>query len=342
MTSGSPAGETVMTIGGPVPAAELGVTLMHEHLFINQMREQRRAGLVNDLDMIVGEVGRFAGAGGGTIVELTVAELADGAAPDPAGCHTREEAGTGCSSGSARPLANVTALAQVAARTGVRLVLGTGHYRDPYLDRDWFDRHCADSIADELVRDIQEGIPGTEGVRAGIIGEIGADKWYLSAAEERSFRAAARAHRRTGVPVTTHAARWPVGLVQLDLLCGEEGVPPERVIIGHVDTVKAPLEYALELAARGAWVQFDNLRSRRPQDLDHLASRVLGFARAGRLDRLLLSHDLCTTADWPDEGGVGLTHLLTTVREHLVAAGLEEEEFDQLMIDNPRRALAGT
>ncbi|WP_433420987.1 phosphotriesterase family protein [Microtetraspora malaysiensis] len=333
---------TVMTIGGPLPASDLGITLMHEHLFINQMREQRRTGLVNDLNMIRHEVGRFVTAGGGTIVELTVAELADGAAPDPAGAHTREQAGTGCSSGSTRPIANVTALAEVAARTGVHLVLGTGHYRDPYLDKEWFDRHCADRIADELVRDISEGIPETGGVRAGIIGEIGADKWYLSAAEERSFRAAARAHRRTGVPITTHAARWPVGLTQLDLLCGEEEVPPDRVIIGHVDTVKAPLEYALELARRGAWVQFDNLRSRRPEDLDHLASRVLGFARAGRLDQLLLSHDLCTTADWPDEGGVGLTHLLTTVKRHLTAAGLDEKEFDQLLIDNPRRALSGT
>ncbi|MEV3926656.1 phosphotriesterase family protein [Actinomadura coerulea] len=332
----------VMTIRGPVNATDLGVTLMHEHLFINQMREQRRTGLVNDLDMVVREVGRFTEAGGGTIVELTVAELADGAAPDPAGAHTGERAGTGWSSGSARPVANVTALAEVAARTGVHLVLGTGHYRDPYLDKAWFDQHCADQIAEELVRDISEGIPGTGGIRAGVIGEIGADKWYLSAAEERSFRAAARAHRRTGVPVTTHAARWPVGLAQLDLLCGEEGVPPDRVIIGHVDTVKAPLDYALELARRGVWVQFDNLRSRRREDLDHLSSRVLGFARAGRLDQLLLSHDLCTTADWPDEGGVGLTHLLGTVRRHLTAAGLGEDEFDRLLIDNPHRALTGT
>jgi hypothetical protein len=76
-------------------------------------------------------------------------------------------------------------------------------------------------------------------LRAGVIGEIGADRWYVSAAEERSFRAAARAHLRTGLTISTHAARWPVGLEQLRLLT-EEGADPRRVIIGHADSVPLP------------------------------------------------------------------------------------------------------
>src|SRR6267143_249850 len=74
-----------------------------------------------------------------------------------------------------------------------------------------------DLTPDEIGRDITEGVRGT-GVRAGIIGEIGADRRYISAAEERSFRAAARAHLKTGLTISTHAARWPVGLAQLKLL----------------------------------------------------------------------------------------------------------------------------
>lgn len=150
-----------------------------------------------------------------------------------------------------RSIANVEAVKRVAEQTGLNVVLGTGHYRDPYLDREWFDRTSVDDIAQSMVSDITEGF-GDTGVRAGIIGEIGCDKWYVSAAEERSFRAAARAHLATGAPIYTHAARWTVGHEQLDLL-EREGVEPARVAVGHCDLV--PVEgYAERLAARGAFV----------------------------------------------------------------------------------------
>src|SRR4051812_23665129 len=243
-----------MTSAGPVPADRLGVVLPHEHLLVNTVRENRRTGLLGDVATMCAEI-EAAGLAGGTIVDVTPAEIAQGTVPDPLGVFdpalkpvvdTVDCVGT-------RPVANVLALREIAERTGAHLVLGTGHYREPYLDRGWFDRTSADEIAALLVRDLTEGFPGT-GVRAGIIGEIGSEHWYLTAAEERSFRAAARASRQTGAAVTTHAFRWPVGIAQLDILCAE-GVEPDRVIIGHCDTVPIPAYHA-EIARRGAYVQF--------------------------------------------------------------------------------------
>ncbi len=197
----------IMTVTGPLAPDELGVVLAHEHVFIDLVREYRGSGLLNDEELAREELAALRTAGGRTLVDLTTDEIGR----DPA------------------------ALRRVSEATGVSIVMGCGHYRDPYLDRNWFDRMAVDAIADEIVRDLTEGVGGT-GIRAGIIGEIGADRHYISAAEERSFRAAARAHLRTGVTINTHAARWPVGLAQLRLLA-EEGVDPRRVIIGHTDSV---------------------------------------------------------------------------------------------------------
>ncbi|UNO42966.1 hypothetical protein [Streptomyces sp. MST-110588] len=329
----------VETVTGPVPPSDLGPTLPHEHVFINLLREYRQVGLLNDEEEMREEVAAFAVAGGGTLVDVTTGELTAGAATDPLGLFTGPAGGGGSQDGSRTP-ANVAALARVAKATGVHIVLGTGHYRDPYLDRDWFDRRSVAEIGELIVRDLTEGIPGTGGVRAGLIGETGADGWYISATEERSLRAAAHAQARTGAALTTHAARWPVGLPQLDLLT-EAGADPHRVIIGHCDKVNLP-EYHLELARRGAYVQFDTLHEcRAERETAKRVGYVMNLVRAGHLDRVLLSHDVCVRDHLKSRGGVGYDFLLTGFAAALSDAGLDKEEIRHLTETNPQRALSG-
>jgi len=217
--------------------------------------------------------------------------------------------------------------------------MGCGHYRDPYLDRDWFDRTEVDAIADQLVLDITEGVRGT-GVRAGIIGEIGADRAYISAAEERSFRAAARAHLRTGLTISTHAARWPVGLAQLALLA-EEGVDPRRVIVGHTDSVPIP-GYHLALVKEGCYISFDSIGTGSSYDTHRAVDYVLDLVRAGFGSQILLSHDVCLRDHLGATGGCGYAYLLTDFLPLLTAAGLDQEQVRAFVTDNPRAALAGT
>lgn len=300
-----------MTVTGPVKGDDLGIVLPHEHVFIDLVREYRGNGLLNDEHLARLELGALRVAGGTTLVDLTLDEIGR----DPA------------------------ALRRVSEATGVSIVMGCGHYRDPYLDRDWFDRNGADAIADELVRDITEGVRGT-GVRAGIIGEIGADRRYISAAEERSFRAAARAHRRTGLTISTHAARWPVGLDQLTLLT-REGVDPRRVIIGHTDSVPIP-EYHLALARQGCYVSLDGIGTGSPYDTDRAVEYVLDLVRAGFGAQVLLSHDVCLRDHLRATGGCGYAYLLTNFLPLLTAAGLDDEQVRGFVTDNPRAALTGT
>jgi phosphotriesterase-related protein len=299
----------VQTVRGPVAADALGVTLPHEHLFIDLLREYRGTGLLSDEALAIEELARFRDAGGGTLVDCTSEGL--GRSPE--------------------------ALRRVAEATGVHIVMGSGYYRRPYLDEVSIDGRSVDALADTIVRDLTEGV-GATGIRAGIIGEIGCDR-SISAVEERVFRAAARAHRRTGVTITTHAARWPVGEAQLDLLA-EEGVDPERVIIGHCDMVPDPA-YHLRLARRGAWVQFDTIQGTHERDTRDRIDWIRRLLDAGMGDRLLLSHDVCLTTDLAAYGGPGYAYLLTGFRPRLLAAGLSGAEIDRLTIDGPRQVLTG-
>lgn len=295
---------------GPVPAGELGVVLPHEHVFIDLVREYRGSGLLNDEHLARQELAALRAAGGGTLVDLTLDEIGR----DPA------------------------ALRRASEATGISIVMGCGHYRDPYLDRAWFDRTAVDEIAHVLVRDITEGVRGT-GIRAGIIGEIGSDRGYISAAEERSFRAAARAHRQTGLTISTHAARWPVGTAQLGLLA-EEGVDPRRVIVGHTDSVPVP-GYHLALVRQGCYVSFDSIGTGSRYDTERAVGYVLELVRAGFGEQILLSQDVCLRDHLQACGGCGYAYLLTGFLPMLTAAGLDPEQVRSFVTSNPRAALTG-
>jgi predicted metal-dependent phosphotriesterase family hydrolase len=299
----------VMTVLGPVDAAELGTTLPHEHVFVDLVREYRGDGLLNDPALAVAELQAYVGAGGRTVVDCTSVGLAR----DPRG------------------------LVAVARQTGLHIVMGCGYYRDPYLPP-VLDRMSVDAVADSIVRDIEEGADGT-GVRAGIIGEIGSDRGHLSALEERSFRAAARAHHRTGLTITTHAARWPVGLPQLDLLA-EEGVDPRRVVVGHCDMVPDP-SYHLEVARRGAFVEFDTVQGESGYDTRSRVTWIRNLADHGFLDRVLLSQDVCLRSNLRALGGCGYAYVPTTFAGLLRDDGFAESDVRTLLVDNPRRALTG-
>jgi predicted metal-dependent phosphotriesterase family hydrolase len=300
----------VATVRGPVAADKLGRTLPHEHLFIDLARVTRNFDhFLHDVPLAVLEATRFRDAGGGTIVDLTNRNLGR----DP------------------------RRLCAIAEQTGLNIVMGCGWYREPYYDRDVYEK-STNQLADEIVADIIEGVDGT-GIRAGIIGEIGSDdRRPISPAEERSFRAAARAQKRTGVTISTHAAFSRVGLDQLDLLM-EEGVDPSRVIIGHAGHMSDP-DYHAAIAGRGAWVQFDRIRGMHEWDVRRYVELIQEFLNRGFLHQLLLSHDVCMLPHLRAYGGTGYDFLLTDFVEHLRGAGLSQGEIDTLLIDNPRAALA--
>jgi phosphotriesterase-related protein len=301
---------SVMTVTGPVAAEELGFTLMHEHLFLNLMTDSWTLNnLLNDPELAELEVRRFKDAGGVTLVDQTNRGLEQ----DP------------------------LAVKAIAERTGLNVVLGCGWYREPYY-QPYLYRAKTDQIAEEIVRDVAEGIDGT-GVRAGIIGEIGAHFTWVSPVEERMFRAAARAHKRTGVTITTHSTIKPVGLDQLDILA-EEGVDLRRVVIGHAHSYPH-FAYHAEIARRGAYISFDRMGTTVPFILQRNVRMIRQILDAGLIRHLLLSHDVCYRSDYVSYGGSGYDFISTGLPGILREAGVSDEQFHQIMVENPRRALTG-
>lgn len=301
----------VMTVLGSTMVGELGVTLPHEHVLLNLMAEYKREGVLNDEALAIQELGRLPEVGCRTIFDVTSLELDR----DP------------------------EALKRVSAATGVTIVMGCGHYRDPYISVEHLDKHGVGALADAMVHEIREGF-GDTGIRPGIIGEVGSNHKWISAREERALRAAGRAARETGLTVSTHAARWPLGIPQLDIL-QSEGVDPRHVIIGHCDMVPS-MEYQQAVAERGAFVEFDTIRGSDPFITSRQVEYVMNIVRLGRINQVLLSHDLCLTTLYKAYGGNGYTFIFDQFLDQLRTAGLNEEELKVITLDNPARAITAT
>jgi predicted metal-dependent phosphotriesterase family hydrolase len=313
----------VQTVLGRIEPSELGFTLPHEHTQCHLWRIPERFDyweLTPDEDLIAAELAPFRAVGGTTIVDVTL----PGIGRDPAW------------------------LRRIAIRSGLHVVMGTGWYREPYYPPDaLIDRRSVAELADVLIRELEDGVPGSEGadgarVRPGILGEIGVHKPWMSAQEERVFRAVGRASRATGLAVTTHAVMSPIGLQQLEIL-EEAGADPARVVIGHSDSYPI-LEHWLAIVERGASIECDFLgMSFTPMERrgePRVIELILRLLERGHVERLLLSHDVCDNSQLTFYGGNGYTYLQETFLPRLRAAGVGEAEIRQITVDNPRRILS--
>ncbi|MEO5885889.1 MAG: phosphotriesterase-related protein [Candidatus Limnocylindrales bacterium] len=306
----------IQTVLGRIEPAELGFTLPHEHTQIALWHIPGRWDywqLTRDREVILDELAAFRDLGGSGLVDLTLASVGR----DPAW------------------------LVDMATTSRLHVVMGCGWYRGAYYPVEArIDRRSVDDLADELVREATEGVGKTD-VRPGIIGEIGTDKPWLSALEERVHRAAARAARRTGLAITTHAVLSAVGRDQLRIF-EEEGADPTRVVIGHADSYPV-LAHHLAIVERGASVEFDFL------GMTFTPAERLGEGRIvellcellsrGHLDRILLSQDVCHDAQLRRYDGHGYTYLARTFVPRLRQAGVSEAEIEAITVTNPRRLL---
>jgi phosphotriesterase-related protein len=352
--------ETVMTVLGPIPVAELGVTLPHEHLFIdllayvdelaryrvspivdddvhlanlNEIRANpygnRSNCILDDLELACREVELFLKAGGSSIIDVTNRDIGS----DPA------------------------RLRDVSRRTGVNVVAGVGHYVNFAQGAD-VRSQTVGQIADGLIDEIENGI-GSSGVRPGIIGEIGTT-WPLHPNEEKVLRAAAIAHRHSGLGISVHVhppTRSGNGV--LDIL-EDEGVDLSRVVLGHVDSALAhtdiefgdAVDYHQSLAERGAFVEFDLCGNSGfftdganswwlPSDRERCKA-LAELVRRGFAGSLLISQDVGHKHYLTEFGGWGYAHVLTGFAAMLAAFGVDSSAHDQFTRRNPARMLTGS
>lgn len=304
---------TVQSVTGEIPAAKLGVTLMHEHL-VTDLRapKDRQPGDYDPSDAF--RTARpflvaLREAGCTTLVEPTPMHIGR----DPA------------------------TLQRLSEAVGINIICATGIYgaANQRFIPDYARQESAEQLADRYVREIRQGI-GTTKVRPGIIKTGVNGETPLPAIERKLVRAALLAHKETGVTAASHTAGGAQALEQL-AIARELHVEPSHMIWVHAQNEKDQQVHR-QAARDGMWVEFDGLRE---QSLEWHLSCVLAMAEAGLLHRTLISHDAGWYRPGPEGGGKyrGYTFAFEKFLPRLRAEGFSSEEIRQLLVVNPAEAL---
>ncbi len=228
-------------------------------------------------------------------------------------------------------------LRRLSEQTGLHILTNTGYYgaaQDKFLPAHAFTE-TADQLAARWVAEWRNGIDQT-GIKPGFI-KIGVDPGPLSEIDRKLVQAAARTHLQTGLTIACHTGEAQAALQVLQVV-KEEGVDPSALIVVHADSIPDE-QVHLQLAAEGAWVEYDAIGAKPVEEHVRLISLMV---RQGFAHRLLLSHD----AGWywvgEPEGGKSKIRPYTALMDHLLPAlrkaGLDEPLLERLVVKNPQDA----
>ncbi len=316
---------TVETVKGPIDASALGVTLMHEHVFVRSTEVQLNWPTGWDegarVAQAVERLSALKAAGVDTIVDLTVVGLGR----------------------------DISLVERVAEQVDLNIVVATGlytyndlphyfDYRGPTMRPDG-----TDALDEFFLHDIEEGIAGT-GIKPGIL-KCATDEPGLTPGVERVLRAVARVHRRSGLPISTHThAASHRGLDQQRVFV-EEGVDLERVVIGHSgDTTD--LGYLRRLLEAGSTLGMDRFGIDAFLPTPERVDTVAALCAEGFSDHLVLSHDASCHIDWFDDDLIAAVqpnwhflHISHDVLPMLAERGVTDEQVHTMLVEAPRRIL---
>jgi len=293
----------VRTVRGDVEPSLLGPVDSHEHLFF--VTPIQPGDEFDDLECAIEEAQTLVDAGARALVDWTPLGLGR----DPEG------------------------LLRVSEATGLHVVGATGVHRDAhYAFDDPLREAGSEALAERFVADI-----AGPGVRSGVI-KVGASYHRLQPLERTAFAAAADAHRRTGAPVCVHTEHGTLGLGVVEHL-GALGVPPQAVVLAHLDRNPDPGEHA-EIAATGAWLQYDGPGRAKYWPDSTILALIDELVTRGFAGRLLLGGDTGRRSMIRAYGGgPGLDYLFARFKPRLereLGAALSE----QIFVANPQRAFA--
>jgi phosphotriesterase-related protein len=156
------------------------------------------------------------------------------------------------------------------------------------------------------------------------------------------MRAVAKAHHRTGVPITVHTHPGTRTGLDVQRVFGEEGVDPRHIVLGHSgDSTDA--DHLSELADAGFVLGMDRFGINLATTFEARADIVVEMCRRGYAERMVLSQDASCYIDWIDPQVMALmpqwnyTHIHEDVLPYLRQHGVTEEQIATMLVDNPRR-----
>jgi len=349
----------VQTVLGLIAPEEVGVTLMHEHLFADgtvsgyyfkepeaasdrvlahqpvslenlwfvryRMKDNLDNLMLLDEDTAIREAMLFKLQGGSTLVDQTNI----GIARDPQG------------------------IARVSRATGLNVVMGCGYYvEDSYPSKNHVTNSSVEELGDEMVKDIEVGVGATR-IRSGMIGELGCS-WPLRDNERKVLQAGAYAQRRTGASINVHPGRAPRAITEIADVLEKAGADLSRVVISHMDRCGYPLDVRKELLKRGCVLEYDvfgmegyyparsalldGVLPDIPNDVGRI-KEIQELISLGYLQQIAISQDIGMKMQLTTYGGWGYAHILRDVVPLMGVYGFTDEHIDTLLVETPRRLL---
>ena len=336
---------------GEVKREDLGIVTPHEHIFINlsaffderplrdiekpaeEKVKMEHLGQLNrdpyalkdnlkmdDYETQKKEILRFKKAGGTTIVDATM----PGIGRDP------------------------RTLAKISAETGINVVMGTGYYVTS-THPEALKNMSEEEVAEEMVKELTVGV---DGVKAGVIGEIGISEIFDDA-ERKVLRASAIAHKKTGAGLLVHINPWTTNGIEAAEILLEKGVAPERIAISHID-VENTEDYVLKMLEMGVYVEFDNFGKEYYVDAEarrdgygcfvsdvQRVEFVKKLIDKGYVKQILLSCDVCLKTLLRTYGGWGYDHVLLNIVPMMKEAGISDDDINIMLKNNPIDFLCG-
>ena len=329
--SARPGRATVNTVLGPIATSKLGFTLSHEHIIASsagiwQAWPELFGGGTKFIATASDSLKRAKDEGVTTIIDCTTIDLGR----------------------------DIRMMEEVSRRSGLQVIASTGVWLDP---SNTLRQRTIEELADFFVREITVGIDGTD-IKAGVIKVANGN--MIDMFGDKLLRAAARASKMTGVPITTHTpGPQRMGEKQAAIF-EEEGLAPARVCIGHSDN--SPADYQMGLVRRGYYVGMDQLPRGGPVapgtplvgagalTWQQRYSQIKALVDAGFADRLMLGNDdslamtIQPTASNAARVAMNPDGMLFVVRKAIPALkqiGISNEAIRTMTVDVPKKFFEG-
>ena len=237
-------------------------------------------------------------------------------------------------------------LVRISQAIGVNIIMGASYYVAP-AHPPYMSSRTEDELAEQIVRDVMEGVDGTD-TRSGVIGEIGCS-WPLADSERKVLRASAMAQRLTSAPLSIHPGRDETAPLEIIKLLTEAGADLTHTIMCHLDRTVFLRDTLKTIAESGCYMEWDlfgrensyyplNPKVDMPSDAKRMDD-IAWIASEGYGRKVLVAHDICAKHRLEKYGGHGYYYILGHIVPRMRERGFSREAIDNILIDNPRDAL---
>lgn len=248
---------------------------------------------------------------------------------------------------------NLKLLYEVAKRTGVNVISGTGHYLEMTQEPTSLTLSVEDMTKlyhDEIVNGVDIEIDSDEkvNIKCGFIGEVGS-VYPITNFERRAIQATAEVQSQLKCGVSFHPGRDERAPFEIMRIYLEAGGSASSAVMSHLDRTLINDEKLMEFSTIGCYCQMDlfgtevswyqlNPAADMPSDAQRV-DRLKLLKDEGRIDQILMSHDIHTKHRLVEFGGHGFAHLINNVKPKMLLKGFTEDDVETIMVKNPRKWL---